>query len=116
VRTLDSCVFCEVPDSLQIIGNNEAFVIEDKYPITKNHSLIIPRRHFSDFFEANVKEYAAILDLLKQRKQQLLELDDRIKGFNVGVNIGKVAGQAIFHCHIHLIPRRTGEIPNWDQN
>jgi len=116
VKTLTSCLFCEVPDNLQILGNNEAFVIEDKYPITKRHSLIIPRRHFSDFFEANEQEYAAILGLLKQRKQQLLELDDKIKGFNVGVNIGKVAGQAILHCHIHLIPRRTGEIPNWGQD
>ena len=48
--------------------------------------------------------------ILNNQKKELQELDDQITGFNVGVNIGKDAGQSIMHCHIHLIPRRKGDV------
>jgi len=50
--------------------------------------------------------------LIRVRRRQLLEQDKTILGFNIGINSGEVAGQTIWHCHIHLIPRRKGDTPN----
>ena len=49
-------------------------------------------------------------EILKNQKKELNKLDEEISGFNVGVNIGKDAGQSIMHCHLHLIPRRKGDV------
>ena len=49
-------------------------------------------------------------EILKKQKSELKKIDKEISGFNVGVNIGKDAGQSIMHCHLHLIPRRKGDI------
>jgi len=49
-------------------------------------------------------------EILKNQKKELKKLDEEISGFNVGVNIGKDAGQSIMHCHLHLIPRRKGDV------
>lgn len=65
------------------------------------------------------KKYVAVNDLIRVRSKNLLEKDKSIQGFNVGANSGYVAGQTIWHCHVHLIPRRKGDTPNprggvWD--
>lgn len=107
------CIFCEIARSRQAIVENEhAFMIVDKHPVTEGHSLIIPKRHFSDYFESTRVEREAVDDLLRIRRKQLLETDHSIEGFNIGVNLGEAAGQTIFHCHIHLIPRRKGDAEN----
>jgi diadenosine tetraphosphate (Ap4A) HIT family hydrolase len=49
-------------------------------------------------------------EVLKEQKKELKRIDKKISGFNVGVNVGKDAGQSIMHCHIHLIPRRKGDV------
>jgi diadenosine tetraphosphate (Ap4A) HIT family hydrolase len=53
-----------------------------------------------------------IQQLLKSQKQALMKSDPSIVAFNVGVNAGEAAGQTVFHCHIHLIPRRKGDMEN----
>jgi ATP adenylyltransferase len=108
----DKCIFCGYPDKGVLMGNDYAFVIEDSHPVTKHHSLIIPRRHFSDFFEISGPELSAAVDLLKARKDEIEKNDSTVTGFNVGVNSGVSAGQTIFHCHVHLIPRRNGDTEN----
>ena len=50
--------------------------------------------------------------LLEKNKDRILITDSSISGFNIGINIGEDAGQTIFHCHIHLIPRRKGDVIN----
>jgi ATP adenylyltransferase len=77
--------------------------------VTNGHTLIIPKRHFSEYFNITKVEQYSISELLTVRRKQLIE-DTQIKGFNIGVNSGQAAGQIIFHCHIHLIPRRKGDI------
>ena len=62
--------------------------------------------------ELNNKEVLACDALLKKLKKKLEFKDDTIEGFNVGSNSGKAAGQSINHCHIHLIPRRSGDVDN----
>ena len=108
----DKCIFCRYPDKDVLTGNDYAFVIEDSHPVTKHHSLIIPRRHFSDFFEISGPELSAVFDLLKARKNEIMKNDPTVTGFNVGINSGVSSGQTIFHCHVHLIPRRSGDMEN----
>ncbi|MDA3813294.1 MAG: HIT family protein [Candidatus Cloacimonetes bacterium] len=83
----------------------------NKY-LGSQHTLIIPKRHFSDYFDITEKELIAINNLLKERRKQLLIEDKSIKGFNIGINSGEVAGQTIFHLHVYLIPRRKNDTQN----
>ncbi|MEJ2469070.1 MAG: HIT family protein [Campylobacterales bacterium] len=107
------CLFCNLPEDVKVVDENDlAVAFYDKFPVTRYHTLIIPRRHVADYFELNEGEIGAIHALLQRRKERLEELDDTITGFNVGVNIGRDAGQTIFHVHVHLIPRRGGDMPD----
>ena len=105
------CLFCnqKLKDKY-VIENDYAFAILDNFPVTKFHTLIIPKRHFTEYFDITDKELIAVNKLVKILKKQLIESDGSIQGFNIGTNCGKVSGQTIDHCHIHLIPRRKGDI------
>ena len=97
----------------RIISENElVYAIRDKYPVTPLHSLIIPKRHVPDYFDLDEKEVLYSEELLKHMKEKLELEDNSIKGFNIGINSGEVAGQTVLHCHIHLIPRRVGDVKN----
>jgi ATP adenylyltransferase len=109
------CIFCAASKEKILIENDYAFAIPDKYPITEGHTLIIPKRHFASYFDSIQVEHDAIYGLLKMLEKQLLEKDPVITGFDIGVNVGEVAGQKVFHCHIHLIPRRKGDSPSWGE-
>jgi ATP adenylyltransferase len=111
----NDCIFCAASKENNLIENDYAFAIPDKYPITGGHTLIIPKRHFASYFDSIQAEHDAIYELLKVREKQLLENDPLITGFDIGVNVGEVAGQKIFHCHIHLIPRKKGDSPQWGE-
>ena len=106
-----SCIFCEIDQSRITNQNPLAYVMPDKFPVTKGHTLIIPKRHVRDYFGLNESENTAINSLILEEKEKL-SLDTSIEGYNIGVNCGEVAGQTIFHCHIHLIPRRKGDVKN----
>jgi len=107
------CPFCNKDkDSRVVIEGDYAYAMLDKYPVTEGHTLIIPKRHFSDYFSITANENNAVFDLIRIRQKTLLDNDSGIKGFNVGINSGQVAGQTIPHCHIHLIPRRKGDYEN----
>jgi diadenosine tetraphosphate (Ap4A) HIT family hydrolase len=83
---------------------------EDKYPVTKGHMLVTPLRHTPSFFELGASEQKACLQLLENLKQTVVAQDPKVTGFNVGINDGIDAGQTVMHCHIHLIPRRKGDV------
>ena len=109
---MSDCIFCNM-DQSRIIDSNDCFyVIRDIYPVTELHTLIIPHRHISSYFDLTEDDQISLFTLLKSHKEQLLKTDPSITGFNIGVNDGKDAGQTIFHCHIHLIPRRKGDVAN----
>ena len=112
---IDDCLLCNIQtnERTRIIAENElAYVIRDGFPVTPGHTLFIPKRHAVDYFELVQSEVNAINALMHEQKR-LLTLDDpTIKGFNIGMNCGEVAGQTIFHCHVHLIPRRKGDVEN----
>lgn len=103
------CPFCSIKDV--IAENDLAFAIYDKYPVTPGHVLIIPKRHFDNFFEITEEEKQAVFDLLNQCKANL-ETKYKPDGYNIGINVGEAAGQTVWHLHVHLIPRYKGDIDN----
>ena len=106
------CLFCNIEEERIIAENKLIFAIRDGYPVTEYHTLFIPKRHEADYFELTKDEVDAINELLKEQKLLLEQEDSSITGFNIGINIGKDAGQTIFHVHVHLIPRREGDMDN----
>ena len=107
----EECIFCNKTNCKIVFTTKYFFIIRDNsYPVTKHHTLIITNRHVADFFELTKEEMIELDEILKNQKQELKKLDKEISGFNVGVNIGKDAGQSIMHCHLHLIPRRKGDV------
>ena len=106
------CLFCNKKKQKIIYSSEIFFVVRDSYPVTKHHTLIIPHRHVSNFFDLNDEEFNDLKRVLKKQRQLLIDIDKEISAFNVGVNAGADAGQSIMHCHIHLIPRRKGDIAN----
>ena len=106
------CLFCNISNKDFELENELAYASYDTYPVSKYHALIVPKRHVENYFELNNEEVLACDALLKKLKKMLEIKDDTIEGFNVGSNSGKTAGQSINHCHIHLIPRRSGDVDN----
>ena len=109
----DSCLFCDIQFSNQprIITENElAYVTRDAFPVTTYHTLVIPKRHVLDYFGLTSDELLAINDLLLSERLAINALDPSIEGYNVGMNCGESAGQSVWHCHVHLIPRRRGDV------
>ena len=111
-KLTEECLFCNKKKQKIIYSSEFIYVVRDSFPVTKYHSLIIPHRHVSNFFDLNKDELKDLSVALKKERESLLNLDKKITAFNVGVNSGKDAGQSIMHCHIHLIPRRKGDIEN----
>jgi len=83
--------------------------VEDAFPVSPGHTLIIAHRHVPDFFDLTAGELAALHELLRAARLRLNTIL-RPEGFNVGVNVGPVAGQTVPHAHIHLIPRFAGDV------
>ena len=109
----EDCIFCKKINCKVLEETKYFFIIRDTaYPVTEHHTLIISNRHVSNFFELDGEENKELSIILKNQKEELQNLDKTITGFNVGVNIGKDAGQSIMHCHIHLIPRRKNDTKN----
>lgn len=105
----EHCVFCTVQQEI-VFEHPLAYVIQDKFAVSPGHHLIIPKRHFDNYFELKSAELLAVNELLLKTKDKLRNEDPSIEGFNIGINQGAVAGQTIFHTHMHLIPRRKGDI------
>ena len=102
-----NCPFCE---NLDIIIENEYwFSVYDKYPVNQGHILIIPKRHYSNYFESNQEELDSFNDILFKVKE-FLDKEFKPNGFNVGFNVNKEGGQTVFHTHIHVIPRYTNDV------
>ena len=105
-----SCIFCELPSDRFIDETELTLVFRDAFPVTDLHTLIIPKRHVSDYFNLTIAERDDIQNLLLKHKDLIENEDSSVSGFNVGNNIGLSAGQTGFHVHTHLIPRRDGDV------
>ena len=109
---MSNCIFCNLPTERIIDEYKHFYVIRDAYPVTPLHSLVITKRHVVSYFQCSKEEHDEIPMILDTQKTELKILDDTITGFNIGMNIGEDAGQTIFHCHIHIIPRRHADTSN----
>lgn len=105
----EPCSFCAIPAARVIDSNDLAFAIEDAFPVASGHTLIISRRHVDSFFDLTPDEVAALMELLGRAKARLDAISGP-DGYNVGVNVGRAAGQTVMHVHVHLIPRRAGDV------
>tara|TARA_B100000900_G_scaffold79582_1_gene64006 strand:- start:548 stop:946 length:399 start_codon:yes stop_codon:yes gene_type:complete len=106
------CLFCNINESEYAHKNNLAYASYDSYPVSEHHCLIIPKRHIKDYFDLSKDELLACDELIKNVKEEILNKDQTVIGFNLGTNIGKASGQSILHCHFHLIPRRENDVEN----
>ena len=105
-----ACPFCNpgrMPTPVASAGT--VFAIGDRNPVSAGHLLVIPRRHTPTYFTMTSLERRDADSLLRYLKNTLERDDPTIQGFNIGANCGELAGQTIFHAHIHLIPRRAGD-------
>jgi diadenosine tetraphosphate (Ap4A) HIT family hydrolase len=108
----EDCLFCsEKIRKKSIEVTPTVFAIEDQYPVTKN-CLIIPFRHTEDLFSMTEVERRDADDLARYLRNRLQKDDPTVIGFNAGYNCGEVAGQTVMHSHMHLIPRRKGDVEN----
>ncbi len=106
---MSACELCAPADV--VFESALACVRYDSNSLSRGHVLVIPRRHVADFFDLSAAEQAAILDLLNQAKK-MIAAKHSPDGYNIGVNIGKAAGQNRMHVHVHLIPRYAGDVPD----
>lgn len=113
VESVGDCQFCYDNLKGRIVEEyRSVFAIEDDYPVSDGHILIIPKRHTVDYFTLTETEKRDADRLIQILRKRISDNDTTVTGFNVGINSGESAGQTIFHCHIHLIPRRDGDTPN----
>jgi diadenosine tetraphosphate (Ap4A) HIT family hydrolase len=104
-----TCPFCMLNDKKRIVLEDEiVLALRDQFPISPGHTLIIPKRHVSSFFETSELEQMALLRALHLTQAELKH-NYHADGFNIGINDGVVAGQTVMHLHIHLIPRYRGD-------
>ncbi|MBW9152227.1 HIT family protein [Clostridium estertheticum] len=106
---MSECIFCNINESEIIVENRYAVAILDHFPVNNGHCLIITKRHFANFFEATEEEIKAIYKLLHEVKE-MFDIQYEPAGYNIGINVGKYAGQTINHLHVHLIPRYIGDV------
>ena len=119
----DNCIFCKLANGViptnSIYEDDEFNVILDASPATKGHALILPKEHFANVFEIDEDTLAKASKLAKKivtHEKEILGCD----GYNILQNNGEVAGQTVFHYHMHLIPRyeegNSKDIISWRQN
>jgi diadenosine tetraphosphate (Ap4A) HIT family hydrolase len=108
-----NCPFCELLNTNEriLLQNDLAFVIEDGFPVSKGHTLIISKRHVSSLFDLSHEETTAILDLARI-VQKAVQNKYQPDGYTVGFNDLEASGQSIPHCHLHIIPRYKGDVKN----
>ena len=104
------CVFCNIEPERVETENELASCVYDAYPVTPLHALIIPKRHVETYFDLTDEEREACHRLIVAMKNTIQATDESVDGFNIGMNSGVSAGQTVPHCHIHLIPRRSGDM------
>jgi diadenosine tetraphosphate (Ap4A) HIT family hydrolase len=105
------CPFCTLTDSRIRFQCKEAIAVDDAYPVSPGHTLLIPRRHVGSYFELNHRERLALSRLLDQTQRHLATRMTP-DAYTIGINDGPAAGQSIPHVHVHLIPRYRGDREN----
>lgn len=102
-----ACELCSRQEA--VLENELAYVRHDNHSLSHGHVLVVPKRHVASFFDMTAKEQSAVLGLLAEI-QKSIHKQHSPDGYNIGVNVGKAAGQSRMHVHVHLIPRYKGDV------
>jgi diadenosine tetraphosphate (Ap4A) HIT family hydrolase len=103
------CRFCHLEKSRITLENDSAVAFPDAFPVTEGHILVVPKRHVASLFDLSEEDQAALWRLVALVRGKLAA-ELKPDGFNVGVNDGPAAGQTVLHAHVHVIPRRKGDV------
>jgi len=104
------CVFCELLRTGALLAQNAcAAAFPDGFPLAPGHTLVVPKRCVSSFFHLSESEQLDVLRLVNEVRA-ILDREVTPDGYNVGINIGDAAGQTVSHAHVHVIPRRRGDV------
>jgi diadenosine tetraphosphate (Ap4A) HIT family hydrolase len=103
------CPFCHLETSRIHLENDVAAAFPDAFPVAEGHMLVVPKRHVASLFDLAEEEQAALWRLVSLVRGKLMA-EKKPDGFNVGVNDGPAAGQTVMHAHVHVIPRRNGDV------
>ena len=107
---MDDCIFCKIVvgdvPAEKIYEDEEVVAFLDISPITKGHTLVIPKQHFKDLLDTPDDSLAKLMSVVKNIAPSITRAMGA-DGFNVGLNNGKAAGQVVYHIHFHIIPRFT---------
>jgi diadenosine tetraphosphate (Ap4A) HIT family hydrolase len=106
-----TCPFCAPVPGRVGTANEHAVSVADGYPVTPGHRLVVPRRHVASVFDLTAAERQGVWDLVAVVREEVLALPG-VLGVNIGVNDGPAAGQTVPHAHVHVIPRRPGDVPD----
>jgi ATP adenylyltransferase len=111
----DGCIFCTKPaqstdrENLILYRGHHAYIIMNRYPYTNGHLMVVPYRHTASMAELD-DGCVAEMWRLAQRGTEVLGAQFRAEGFNVGINLGRIAGAGIAdHLHLHVVPRWSGD-------
>ena len=108
----EDCRFCLAkPGRRVMIEGKHGFAAWDRHPASPGHFLVIPYRHFPDYFDISDEEREELWRLVAEGKTMADERHNP-DGYNIGINVGTLAGQSIPHLHIHVIPRYKGDVEN----
>jgi len=108
---LATCPFCGIAPGRICLDNEHAVAVPDAFPVAPGHTLVLPREHVMTIYQLTTPEQEAIWELVGRVRQRLLA-DLKPDGFNIGFNDGLAAGQTVSHAHVHIIPRRHGDVPD----
>ncbi len=103
--------FLEIPVEKIIYKDEYFFIIKDGFPVSPGHLLIISNTVSKDYFELTEAQKLALPKAIEKAKE-LIEIEYKPDGYNIGMNCGEYAGQTVFHFHCHVIPRYKGDMEN----
>lgn len=106
-----ACPFCNLPPERVFGEASISLAFLDAFPVAEGHALVIPKRHVASIFDLPPEELAKLWEHVARVRNHL---SDKLSpdGFNIGINDGIAAGQTVPHGHIHVIPRRKGDLPD----
>jgi len=108
----ENCLFCKIISgkipSHRIYEDDAVYAFLDIYPASEGHTLVAPKKHFSNFTDMNAEDVAMLFEAAR-KVTAAVEKTFSAEGSNIGINNGEVAGQEVPHVHVHIIPRKKGD-------
>lgn len=107
MTAVERCPFCSAEPTLGASPHARAF--PDAYPVADGHALVVPARHVRSLFDLPPDAQRDVWNLVREVRERLAA-ETGAKAFTIGVNDGEAAGQTVEHAHVHVIPRRPGDV------